>query len=82
MDQVRNVKINNNVFASATNFHVELKGRDNHEVLFSFNYLVDAHHNYRLNNTDLPVACIEWKERVYTTTTSGSSIYKNLCQGS
>ena len=58
LDEVNNIKINNNIFASATNFHIEFKGKKNYKVTTSFNFFVDAHRNYRFESNNLPVACI------------------------
>ncbi len=42
--------------------------------------MIDVHHNDMFVRQKQPIACIEWKQKVYKNT--GSHWYKNLCQGS
>ena len=77
IDQVKNIKLNNNVIASAANNHIELLTKDNLKVTITYNLMIDAHNSAFARK----VSCFSWRQTVYTTTNE-ATISNNLCSGS
>ena len=60
IDQSSNIKINNNVLASATNNHIELLSKDNLLITITFNLMIDAHAGPSTPPSH-KVSCFSWR---------------------